>query len=101
MWPIYFMLVYYAGIYLFLATAAYVWISVVAGRNLLGKRLFLAILAFGFSALLGYIVAGAVASLRTGPRAIVEPDRVVIVTAYILAGLIGAWVSWKIFKPST
>jgi hypothetical protein len=101
MWPIYFLLAYYAAIYLFLATAAYVCISVVAGHNKLGKRLFAAILVFGGSALVGYIIAGVVSYLHTGSKPLEEPNRVVIAIAYILPGMIGALVSWRTFKPST
>jgi hypothetical protein len=102
MWPIYFVVAWYVVIFLFLATAAYVCVSVVAGLNQLGKRLFMAILAFGGSALVGcYIAAGVVSYLRIGTKAIVEPNRVVIAVAYVVPGLIGSWASWKSFKPST
>jgi hypothetical protein len=101
MWPIYFLLAYYAMIYLFLATAAYVCISVVAGQNELGKRLFVAILVFGGCALVGYVISGVVSYLQTGSKPIQGPNRLVIAIAYILPGTIGAWVSWRRFKPST
>jgi hypothetical protein len=101
MWPIYFVIVWYALIFLFLATAAYVCVSVVAGHNQLGKRLFLAILAFGGSALLGYIIAGVVSYLHIGIKANEEPNRIIVAIAYFVPGLFGAWFSWRTFKPST
>jgi hypothetical protein len=104
--PIVIFVLEYAACFLFLAAAAYVSISIVAGRNQLGKRLFLAILAFGGCALAGYFVAGLVQYwiakyLHTHTEAIGEPNRAVIATAYFVPGLIGAWISWKKFKPST
>ena len=54
MWPIYFLIAEYAVIYLVVAVGVYVCFSVVAGHNRLGKRLFLAVLAFGACALAGY-----------------------------------------------
>lgn len=101
MWPIVFLLAYYSLTFLVLATAAYVCISVVAGLSQLGKRLFVTILAFGGAALVGYIVAGVVAYMHSGIKALEEPNRVVLATAFVLPGLIGAWFSWRAFKPST
>jgi MFS superfamily sulfate permease-like transporter len=95
MWPIYLSLAYYALVYLFLACAAYVCFSVVAGLNRLGKRLFRAILAFGGSALVGCIIAVAVALLHGGSKAMAEPNRFLLAIVYIASGLIGAFVSWR------
>ena len=102
MWPIYLAAAYYAFIYVFLATAAYVCFSVVAGLDELGKRLFFAILAFGGGALVGCISATAVAYLYEGTNAITEPNRLMVAISYSASGVIGALVSWRrTFKPST
>jgi hypothetical protein len=102
MWPIYFLLAYYAATYLVVAGGVYVCFSVVAGHDSLGNRLFLAVLAFGACSLAGYIVADVLTVLlhaRTYP--ISEPNRPLLIGAYVVPGMLGSWVSWKRFKPST
>jgi len=102
MWPIYFLIAEYAVIYLVVAGAVYVCFSVVAGHNRLGKRLFLAVLAFGACALARYVIENVLTVLlhtRTGPAD--EPNRRLTLSAYVVPGMLGSWLSWKLFKPST
>jgi len=102
MWPIFFLIAEYAVIYLVVAGGVYVSVSVVAGHNRLGKRLFLAVLAFGVFSAAGYVVLNVLSALlhaKTQPAD--EPNRLLVTVAYVVPGMLGGWVSWKLFKPST
>ena len=102
MWPIYFLVGYYVVIYLVVAGGVYVCFSVVAGHDRLGKRLSVAVLAFGACSLAGYILANVLEMLlhtRTDPSD--EPDRFLLIFTYVISGMLGVWASWKRFKPST
>ncbi|HUX44071.1 MAG TPA: hypothetical protein VMV57_04905 [Terracidiphilus sp.] len=92
----------YAVTYLLLAGAAYVCVSVLADRNALGKRLFVAILAFGASAAAGYgTTVALLVQLHLGVNALQEPNHVIAAIAYFLSGASGGLIAWKAFTPST
>ena len=102
MWPIYFLLAYYAATYLVVAGGVYVCFSVIAGHDRLGKRLFFAVLAFGACSLAGYILANVLTVLLHARTDLIDqPDRFLLIGAYVVPGMLGSWVSWKRFKPST
>ena len=102
MWPIFFLIAEYAVIYLVEAGGVYVCFSVVAGYNRLGKRLFLAVLAFGVFSAAGYVVLNLLwALVHNQTQRSDEPNRFLTLSAYVVPGMLGSWVSWKLFRPST
>ena len=102
MWPIYFVIAYYVVIYLVVAGGVYVCFSVVAGHNRLGKKLFVAVLSFGLCSLAGYValnVLTVILHAQAGP--VDEANRLLTLIAYVVPGMLGSWISWRLFKPST
>jgi hypothetical protein len=93
-----FLPIFYAGTFFFIALCGYVCLSVVAGMDALGKRVFLSILAFGASSYAGFLVV--ILAISFSPfKAILEgrAQPLIFGLAYILPGLVGGWVSLKGF----
>ena len=104
MWPIYLLIavVEYAVTCLVVAGGVYVSISVVAGHNRLGRRLFIAVLAFGGCSAIGYVALSVLSALmhaQTQPTD--EPNQLLVKVVYVGSGMLGGCASWKLFKPST
>lgn len=95
-----FLLVYYALTFLVLAGCGYVCFSVVAGLDVLGKRIFVAVLAFGACSLVAYGAMNvAIALLHLELDQGGRMGRTLIVLGYVVSGLTGSWFSLRIFKP--
>ena len=94
-----FLPVFYAGAFVFIAGCAYVCFSVVAGLDALGKRLFVAIVAFGASSFVGYIILVLAISQSPFGAILNGPySRATLILAYVIPGLLGSWASIKLLQ---
>jgi hypothetical protein len=97
-----FLPLFYACGFFFLAWCCYVCISVVGGLDSLGRRVFIAVMAFGVSSYIGFIVILPFLNLL-----LVKPiqDKQLLhlldALAYFLPGVLGSWLSLRAFKSCT
>jgi hypothetical protein len=92
-----FLPIVYAGTFFFIAICGYVCLSVVAGLDRLGKRVFVAVLGFGACSYVGFIVA--ILAISVSPfKTILEGQTrpFMFALAYFLPGLVGGWLSLKV-----
>jgi hypothetical protein len=89
-----FLPLFYAVAWVFVGLCGYVCISIVGGFESLGKRVFVATVAFGASSYVGFILILLVGSTLHVSSATQGPlQKVVLGLAYIVPGLVGAWLS--------
>ena len=94
-----FLPIFYAGLFFFMALCGYVCLSVVAGLDSLGKRVFVAILAFGACSYVGFVAV--ILAISASPLKVILEGRFApfsYTLAYVIPGLIGAWLSLKALK---
>ena len=92
-----FLPIFYFGTYFFFAICGYVCLSVVAGLDRLGKRVFFAVLGFGAFSYLGFITA--ILAISVSPFKTILVGRgqpFIFALAYILPGLAGGWLAIKV-----
>jgi hypothetical protein len=86
----------YAVASVFIGFCGYVCISIVGGLDSLGKRVFVATVAFGASSYVGFILILLVGYMFHVSSAMQGPfQKVVLGLAYVVPGLAGAWLSLK------
>ena len=94
-----FLPIFYAGLYLLVACAAYIFCKVLSRRRGIARAVFIAILAFGACSYVGFIVI--VLAVGESPlKGLLEgaAQRPTYTLAYFLPGFIGAWLSIKALK---
>jgi len=89
----------YAVAWVFIGFSGYVCISIVGGLDSLGKRVFVATVAFGASSYVGFILILLLGNILHVSSATQGPlKKVVWGLAYVVPGLVGAWLSLKVFN---
>ena len=74
-------------------------LAIVGGLDSLGKRVFVATVAFGASSYIGFILILLVGySFHVGSGTWGPLQKVVLGLAYVVPGLVGAWLSLKGFN---
>ena len=94
-----FLPLFYAGAWVLLGFCGYVCISIVGGLDSLGKRVFLATVAFGASSYVGFILFLLVCNMFHVGSAMRWPlQKSILGIAYVVPGSMGAWLSLRCFN---
>jgi hypothetical protein len=94
-----FLPIFYAAGFLFVAFCGYVCLSIAADLHTLGKRVFVAILAFGACSYIGFIAV--ILAVGSSPLRVLLQGQfrgALFALAYVAPGLTGSWFALRAFK---
>jgi hypothetical protein len=85
----------YVASYVFAGFCGYVGFSIVAGLDVLGKRIFISVVGFGFASMCGLIFGTILISATRIGWDWTRSETIAGILVYVLSGLAGAWIALR------